>query len=98
MFHANDVSGSWDNRSRNVNYQNNSRNYPLSNPAQLYVTNHKHKLLQEFRSLCEAVSRRVELSDTEYEYRPPYYHEKICRTYGESETAEGGNQVCSPVF
>jgi hypothetical protein len=36
----------------------------------------------------------VDLSDEEYEYRPPYYHEKICRTYGENERADGGNQVC----
>jgi hypothetical protein len=36
----------------------------------------------------------VDLSDVEYEYRPPYYHEKICRSYGDSEIADAGNQVC----
>jgi hypothetical protein len=35
----------------------------------------------------------VELSDTEYEYRPPHYHEKICMSYGGSEAADAGNQV-----
>ncbi|KDR21689.1 hypothetical protein L798_03814, partial [Zootermopsis nevadensis] len=51
-------------------------------------------LLQDFRSLCETVTRRVELSDMEYEYRPPHYHEKICTSYGGGETADTGNQMC----
>jgi hypothetical protein len=51
-------------------------------------------MLQEYHSLCEVISRRVDLSDGEYEYRPPYYHEKICRTDGDRERANAGNQVC----
>jgi hypothetical protein len=96
QFHTKALSGSWNNRpSSLVNYQNTSVSHLVSIRHSRVLTNHKHKLLQEFRSLCEAVSRRVELSDTEYEYRPPYYHEKICRSYGEGNTAEVGNQVCT---
>jgi hypothetical protein len=36
----------------------------------------------------------MDLSDGEYEYRPPHYHEKICRTYGDGERVDAGNQVC----
>lgn len=69
----------------------------FSIPQEIYSSQRDNRNVEvtvEFRSLCEIMSRRVDLSDGEYEYRPPYYHEKICRTYGESERADAGNQMC----
>ncbi|KAJ9601322.1 hypothetical protein L9F63_000544, partial [Diploptera punctata] len=51
---------------------------------------------QEFHPLCEVMTRRVELSDGQYEYRPPYYHEKICQAFQEDETSiTNNNQMCT---
>ncbi|PSN51928.1 hypothetical protein C0J52_06301 [Blattella germanica] len=50
----------------------------------------------EFHPLCEVVTRRVELTDTEYEYRPPHYHEKLCQSYEEEESpVTNNNQMCT---
>ncbi|XP_043272097.1 uncharacterized protein [Venturia canescens] len=38
-------------------------------------------LLPEYRSLCEIMTRKVQMSDTKYEYQPPYYHEVFCKSY-----------------
>lgn len=38
-------------------------------------------LLPEYRNLCEVVTRKVRLDDTEYEYQPPHYHETYCKSY-----------------
>ncbi|EZA49552.1 uncharacterized protein LOC105284469 isoform X2 [Ooceraea biroi] len=36
-------------------------------------------LIPEYRSLCETITRRVEIADTDYEYQPPHYHEVFCK-------------------
>ncbi|XP_034190628.2 uncharacterized protein LOC117608950 isoform X2 [Osmia lignaria lignaria] len=38
-------------------------------------------LLPEYRSLCETVTKKVQLDDSEYEYQPPHYHEIYCKSY-----------------
>ncbi|TGZ52717.1 Uncharacterized protein DBV15_02492 [Temnothorax longispinosus] len=39
------------------------------------------RFMQEYRNLCETVTKRVDLIDSEYEYQPPYYHEVYCKGY-----------------
>ncbi|XP_012135731.1 uncharacterized protein LOC100878955 isoform X2 [Megachile rotundata] len=38
-------------------------------------------LLPEYRSLCETVTKKVQLDDSDYEYQPPHYHEIYCKSY-----------------
>ncbi|KAG7212485.1 hypothetical protein KM043_012798 [Ampulex compressa] len=38
-------------------------------------------LMPEYHNLCEIVTKRVQLGDTEYEYQPPHYHEVYCKSY-----------------
>lgn len=39
-------------------------------------------LFAEYRSLCETITKRVDLdSDDEYEYQPLHYHEVYCKAY-----------------
>jgi len=37
--------------------------------------------MQEYRNLCETVTKRVEIIDPDYEYQPPHYHEVYCKGY-----------------
>lgn len=66
----------------------------ISIPQETYSLQRDNRNVEEYHSLCEVITRRVDLSDEEYEYRPPYYHEKICKTHGDNERADGGNQMC----
>ncbi|XP_014216650.1 uncharacterized protein LOC106645321 [Copidosoma floridanum] len=46
----------------------------------LYRSN--RSLMPEYHSLCETVTRKVELKDDpNYEYQPPHYHEVYCKSY-----------------
>lgn len=38
-------------------------------------------LSPEYRNLCETVTKKVQLDDSEYEYQPPHYHEIYCKSY-----------------
>ncbi|XP_036147882.1 uncharacterized protein LOC105837806 isoform X2 [Monomorium pharaonis] len=38
-------------------------------------------LMPEYRNLCETITRKVEMIDSDYEYQPPYYHEVYCKGY-----------------
>jgi len=37
--------------------------------------------MQEYRNLCETVTKRVEIIDPDYEYQPPHYYEIYCKGY-----------------
>ncbi|XP_031830067.1 uncharacterized protein LOC116425912 isoform X2 [Nomia melanderi] len=37
--------------------------------------------LPEYRDLCEIITKKVQLDDSEYEYLPPHYHEVYCKNY-----------------
>lgn len=41
------------------------------------------RFIQEYRHLCETITKRVDLQiiDPEYEYQPPHYHEVYCKSY-----------------
>ncbi|XP_063987928.1 uncharacterized protein LOC135168029 isoform X2 [Diachasmimorpha longicaudata] len=38
-------------------------------------------LRPEYRNLCETRTRKLQLSNDEYEYQPPHYHEIYCKSY-----------------
>ncbi|CAL1682923.1 unnamed protein product [Lasius platythorax] len=38
-------------------------------------------LITEYRSLCETITRTVEIADPDYDYQPPIYHEVYCKNY-----------------
>ncbi|XP_015433300.1 PREDICTED: uncharacterized protein LOC107189313 [Dufourea novaeangliae] len=51
--------------------------------------NSRNSLLSEYYNLCETVTRKVQLVDSEYEYQPPIYQEVYCKNYpirGDSQT------------
>ncbi|XP_011635828.1 uncharacterized protein LOC105426349 [Pogonomyrmex barbatus] len=37
-------------------------------------------LIPEYRNLCETITKKVEISDSDYEYQPPYYYEVYCKS------------------
>lgn len=39
------------------------------------------QFMQEYRNLCETVTKTIEMIDSEYEYQPPHYHEVYCKGY-----------------
>lgn len=45
-------------------------------------------IFQDYRSLCQTRSRRVELSDTEFEYQPPHYLEVYCKSHSLMERVQ----------
>lgn len=38
-------------------------------------------LIAEYRNLCETITKRVEIADSDYEYQPPHYYEVYCKSY-----------------
>ncbi|XP_029168846.1 uncharacterized protein LOC114938889 [Nylanderia fulva] len=45
-------------------------------------------LITEYRSLCEIITRMVEIADSDYEYQPPIYHEVYCKSYSLQDNNE----------
>ncbi|XP_006559528.1 uncharacterized protein LOC108003283 [Apis cerana] len=45
------------------------------------LNRNNRNLLPEYHSLCETITKKVQLDDSEYEYQPPYYHEIYCKSY-----------------
>lgn len=37
--------------------------------------------MQEYRDLCETVTKTIEMIDSEYEYQPSHYLEVYCKSY-----------------
>jgi len=37
--------------------------------------------MQDYRDLCETVTKTIEIIDPEYEYQPSHYHEIYCKGY-----------------
>ncbi|XP_076237726.1 uncharacterized protein LOC143181248 [Calliopsis andreniformis] len=50
------------------------------NEQQLLARDNRN-LLPEYRNLCESVTKRVQLDNSEYEYQPPHYYETYCKNY-----------------
>lgn len=49
--------------------------------GQQILNRDNRNLLPEYRSLCEIVTKRVLLDDSEYEYQPPHYYEVYCKNF-----------------
>ncbi|XP_066589406.1 uncharacterized protein [Prorops nasuta] len=60
-------------------YLDDSQETWINNLKQL--RRYDRNLMPEYHSLCETVTRKVELEDSEYEYQPPHYHEIFCKGY-----------------
>ncbi|XP_046615302.1 uncharacterized protein LOC124302786 [Neodiprion virginianus] len=56
-------------------------------------------LLPEYRSLCQTKTKKVQLSDSQYEYQPPHYHEVFCKAYSLIERVQAlarpSQQMCA---
>ncbi|XP_071579360.1 uncharacterized protein [Temnothorax nylanderi] len=80
-----------------LNYQDYLRDIPVARdvsylPEEYYdaenairelqqLNRDNRNLMPEYRNLCETVTKRVDLIDSEHEYQPPHYHEVYCKGY-----------------
>lgn len=46
------------------------------------------RFVQEYRNLCETITKRMDIIDPDYEYQPPHYHEVYCKGYSFSSEDE----------
>ncbi|KAM0735397.1 hypothetical protein ACS0PU_010545 [Formica fusca] len=94
-------------------YQNTLRDISLRDVSYYNAENGVNKLqlerdnrnlIAEYRNLCETITRRVEITDPDYEYQPPHYHEVFCKSYllldnNEQMMTRSSQQKCvNPIF
>ncbi|XP_015108866.1 uncharacterized protein LOC107035790 [Diachasma alloeum] len=53
----------------------------IEEETQRQLERNDRNLRPEYRNLCETRTRKVQLSDDEFEYQPPHYHEIYCKSY-----------------
>nr|XP_012218395.1 PREDICTED: uncharacterized protein LOC105669830 [Linepithema humile] len=58
-------------------------------------------LMPEYRNLCETITKRVEITDPDYEYQPPHYYEIFCKSYSSGyndQTIRSIQKCAQPTF